>query len=136
MSPMRAVNIILGLLMVAFAAVQYNDPDMPQWVLLYIVPALWIYAVTFRLQGVLRSADLMRLLWASVAFYIGTVIYYWPAMPNFWLKEVWMVEETAREGMGLMIALVVLLIAALHTQLRGSDRSAEPPNNRNAATGR
>lgn len=128
MNPMRVVNVILGLLMVAFAGVQYNDPDMPQWVLLYIVPALWMYAVTFRLQSVLRSADLMRLMWASVAFYIGTVIYYWPAVPNFWLKEVWMVEETAREGMGLMIALVVMLVAAASTQLPSAERRAKTRN--------
>jgi hypothetical protein len=124
MTPLNILNIVLGLMMLGFTAVQYNDPDVPQWVLLYIIPALWMYAVTFRLQGVLRSSDLMRLLWASVLFYIGTVIYYWPTMPNFWLKEVWIVEETAREGMGLMIALAVMLVAVLNTQLPSAERRA------------
>ena len=87
-------------MMLGFTGVQYNDPDAPQWVLLYSIPALWMYAVTFRLQGVLRSADLRRLLWASVLFYAGTVIYYWPTMPNFWLKEVWIVEEAGARGHG------------------------------------
>jgi Transmembrane family 220, helix len=131
MSPMQVVNIILGLTMLGFAAVQYNDPDMPQWVLLYGVPALWMYAVTFRLQSIARSRDLTLLLGASVVFYIVTVVYYWPTMPNFWLKEVWIVEETAREGMGLMIALGVMLVAVLNlklpsTERRARDRDAAP----------
>ncbi|MEQ1804376.1 MAG: transmembrane 220 family protein [Burkholderiaceae bacterium] len=125
MTPFNVLNILLGLMMLGFTGVQYNDPDAPQWVLLYSIPALWMYAVTFRLQSVLRSADLRRLLWASVLFYAGTVIYYWPTMPNFWLKEVWIVEETAREGMGLMIALAVMLVAVLNTQLPSAERRAK-----------
>ena len=120
MTPLRALNIVLGLMMVGFTAVQYNDPDMPQWVLMYAIPALWMYAVTFRLPGVKGSSDLMRLLWATVVFYVVAVIFLWPAMPNFWLKEVWIVEETAREGMGVMIALGVMLIAVLNTRLQAS----------------
>ncbi len=122
LTPLRIVNIVLGLMMLGFAGVQYNDPDMPQWVLLYAVPALWMYAVTFRLQEVVRSKDLMVLLGLTVVFYVVTVVYYWPTMPNFWLKEVWMVEETAREGMGLMIALVVMLVAVLNTKLPSAER--------------
>jgi hypothetical protein len=37
-------------------------------------------------------------------------------MPGFWRKDVWWVEETAREGMGVMIAFAVL-IAVLATAL-------------------
>jgi Transmembrane family 220, helix len=122
MSAMSILNIILGLMMLAFAGVQYNDPDMPQWVLLYSVPALWMYAVTFRLQSVARSKDLMVLLGLTLVFYVGTVVYYWPAMPNFWLKEVWIVEETAREGMGLMVALAVVVVAVVNTRLPSAER--------------
>lgn len=124
MTPLRFVNVVLGLMMVGFAAVQYNDPDMPLWVLMYAVPAVWMYAVTIRLQGVVGSPDLMRLLWATVAFYVVAVISLWPTMPNFWRKEVWVVEETAREGMGVMIALGVVLVALLNTRLKGAARAA------------
>jgi hypothetical protein len=31
-------------------------------------------------------------------------------MTGFWRKDVWWVEETAREGMGMMIAFVVLVV--------------------------
>jgi hypothetical protein len=44
------------------------------------------------------------------------VIFYWPTMPGFWRKEVFMAEETAREGMGVMIALMVLLTALFSTR--------------------
>jgi Mn2+/Fe2+ NRAMP family transporter len=121
MLALRGLNILLGLTMVGFAAVQYNDPDVPQWVLLYAIPALWMYAVTFRLQSVTRSADLMRLLWATVLFYAFAVVFLWPTMADFWRKEVWMVEETAREGMGVMIAFGVVLVALLNVYLKGAD---------------
>ena len=39
-------------------------------------------------------------------------------MPGFWRKDVWWVEETAREGMGMMIAFAVLLAVLATTLLR------------------
>jgi hypothetical protein len=42
---------------------------------------------------------------------VAAVVFYWPQVPGFWHKEVWWNEETAREGMGVMAALVVLLVA-------------------------
>ena len=41
------------------------------------------------------------------------MLHYWPAVPNWWRKDVWWHEETAREGMGLMIAFAVSLVAWL-----------------------
>jgi hypothetical protein len=113
---MRYVNIALGLVMLAFAAVQYNDPDAPLWIAIYMVPGAWAFAAAFRLQKV-RSPVGMKWLWASVAVGFAAMIYYWPEMPGFWRKEVWWVEETAREGMGVMIGFGVLLVA-LATALR------------------
>lgn len=114
---MRYVNMLLGLLMVAFAAVQYNDPDALLWMAIYLVPAVWAFAAAFRLVQV-RSQAGERLLWLSVAVGVGTTVYYWPTMPGFWRKDVWWVEETAREGMGVMIALAVLLVVLATALLR------------------
>jgi len=114
---MRYVNIVLGLLMVAFAAVQYNDPDALLWIAIYLVPAAWAFAAAFRLPQV-RSVTGERLLWLSVAVGVGSTVFYWPTMPGFWRKEVWWVEETAREGMGVMIALGVLLVVLATALLR------------------
>jgi len=104
----RYVNMVLGALMAAFAALQYNDPDAMLWIVIYLIPATWAFAAAFWLAQV-RSAPGTALLAVSVLAGIGAVIYYWPTMPQFWRKDVWWAEETAREGMGVMLALFVLL---------------------------
>jgi len=117
---MRYVNILLGVVMVAFAAVQYNDPDALLWIVIYLIPAAWAFAAAFRPARV-RSAAGQALLGLSVLAGIGATIYYWPTMPGFWRKDVWWVEETAREGMGVMIGLAVLVFVSL-AALRGRNR--------------
>lgn len=114
---MRYVHIVLGLLMVAFAAVQYNDPDALLWIVIYLVPAAWAFAAAFRLARV-RSLAGERLLWASLVVGAATTVYYWPTMSGFWRKDVWWVEETAREGMGVVTALAVLLVVLASALLR------------------
>jgi hypothetical protein len=125
---MRYVNLSLCLAMLGFAAVQYNDPDIWLWVFYYSVPAAWAYIAAFRPQ-LFKSAQWLGWLWASVAAWVGLVWLYWPTMPNFWLKEVWTQEETAREGMGLMIALGVLVVVVLTAyrtrQARPSETAAQ-----------
>ncbi|MFT5800889.1 MAG: hypothetical protein ACI956_000694, partial [Nonlabens sp.] len=37
---MKITNIILGILFAIFAAVQYNDPDSWNWILLYLFVAV------------------------------------------------------------------------------------------------
>lgn len=118
---MRYVLMLLGLLMVAFAAVQYNDPDALLWIVLYLVPAAWAFAGAFR-PALVRSLAGERLLWATVALGAGTLVSYWPAVPGFWRKDVWWVEETAREGMGVMIGVAVLVVV-LATAMARSRRS-------------
>jgi transmembrane protein TMEM220 len=114
---MRYVLILPGLLMVAFAAVQYNDPDTLVWATIYLVPAAWCFAAAFRPASVQSLAG-ERLLWVSVSVGAALTVFYWPTMPNFWVKDVWWVEETAREGMGVMIALAVLLLVLASSLLR------------------
>lgn len=118
---MRYVLTLLGLLMVAFAAVQYNDPDGLLWIVLYLVPAAWAFAAAFR-PGAVRSLAGERLLWATLAAGVGTMVFYWPAVPYFWRKDVWWVEETAREGMGVMVSVAVLavVLAAVMARSRRS----------------
>ena len=38
---MRILNGVLCLLMLAFVAVQYNDPDAAVWMVIYALPAAW-----------------------------------------------------------------------------------------------
>jgi len=117
MAPVRYLLVLPGVVMVAFAAVQYNDPDALVWIAIYLVPAAWAFAAAFRPAQVCSLAG-ERLLWASVAIGAALTVFYWPTMPNFWVKDVWWVEETAREGMGMMIAFAVLLAVLATTLLR------------------
>jgi hypothetical protein len=107
---MRYLHIILGLAMLGFMAVQYNDPDGLLWVFYYGVPAAWAFVAAIRPQ-LLHASRTRLLLWLCAVAWLGLVIFYWPTVANFWRSEVFMAEETAREGMGLMIAWVVTLCA-------------------------
>jgi hypothetical protein len=117
---MRYVNVVLGLVMVAFAAVQYNDPDALLWVVIYLVPAAWAFAAAFGLSQV-RSPRGATLLYLTLAIAVILTVYYWPQAPQFWRKDVWWDDEEAREGMGVMVGLAVLLVVAA-TSLTGRSR--------------
>ena len=119
---MRYVNIVLGLLMVAFAAVQYNDPDPQVWVPIYLVPATWAFAAAFYLSKTVSRSG-MVLLGACVLAYLALVVYYWPQTPGFWRKDVWWEVEEAREGMGMMLAFAVLLFVSASAFMARSRRS-------------
>ena len=122
---MRYLNTLLGLTMLGFAAVQYNDPDALLWIAYYAVPAAWAFLAAFRLDLVRSKPGMLGLL-ATIVIGLGVVVYYWPAMPGFWRPAVFMVEvegEGAREGMGLMIAWAVLLLAMFSARRRLDTRS-------------
>ena len=108
---MRYANIVLGLLMVAFAGVQYNDPDPYIWVPIYLWAGAWAFAAAFATPR-LAARSLQGLLALSLLVYAGLVVFYWPRAEGFWHQEVWWNDEEAREGMGAMIALAVLLCAS------------------------
>ena len=109
---LRWLNTLLALVMLGFAAVQYNDPDWALWAGYYAVPAFWALVAGFR-HRLLQRMQWLGALWACVAGWVVLVYAYWPTVPNFWRQDVWWQEETAREGMGLMVALGVLLVALL-----------------------
>ena len=119
---MRYVSIVLGAFMVLFAAVQYNDPDPHVWVPVYLVPGAWAFAAAFRLRW-FSALPVQALLAASLAAYAALTIYYWPQTPEFWRKDVWWQDEEAREGMGMMIALAVLLFVSAAALTARSRRS-------------
>lgn len=107
---MRWLNFCLCLTMLGFAAVQLNDPDWYLWMPYYLVPAFWALVAGFR-HRLLQRMQWLGGLWTCIAGWVVLVYVYWPKMPGFWRQEVWLHEETAREGMGLMVALAVLVVA-------------------------
>ncbi len=112
---MRYVNLVICLLMLLFIGVQYNDPDGPMWMIYYGFPAVWAGLAFFR-QSVLRKPLSNILLIASILLSIVGVVYFWPTTPHWWASEVWYETETAREGMGMMIVTVMLLVTWVTTR--------------------
>jgi hypothetical protein len=106
---MRYVNIVLALLMVLFALVQLNDPDAVLWFFIYLVPGILAAIAAFRLNLLATSGGTTVLAGLVLASFAG-VVYYWPKTPGFWHQEVWWETETAREGMGIMIVAVVMIV--------------------------
>ena len=109
---MKILNIILAVLMVLFAGVQYNDPDGLLWAVIYLIPAVWAGLVAFR-PAFVRARLPFALLGTCVIASLAGVLYYWPKTPDFWRRDVWWETETAREGMGMMVAAAVLVVVFL-----------------------
>ena len=40
------------------------------------------------------------------------IVFFWPKSPDFWRVAVWWETETAREGMGMMVATLAVAVAA------------------------
>ena len=106
---MRYLNLVICLLMLLFIGVQYNDPDGLMWMLFYGIPAAWAGLAFYR-SRLLSKPLWSALLVASILLSIMGVIYFWPTTPHWWAAEVWYATETAREGMGMMIVTVMLLV--------------------------
>ena len=105
---MKYVFALLALLMGLFAAVQYNDPDGPLWMLFYGVPAIWAGIACLRPRQLTGTVALV-LLAACVLAGLVLVVVLWPPAEEWWRTEVWWESEASREGMGLMLAAGVLL---------------------------
>lgn len=106
---MKIIFIILMLVMILFMGVQFNDPDGLLWMGIYLVPAIWCAAAVFRKTAFAIIAVKVLLIICIMAGLIG-VFWFWPLTPRFWTQEIWYSVETAREGMGMMIVVGVLLL--------------------------
>ncbi len=107
---MRYLNGTLCALMLLFAGVQYNDPDGWKWMLIYLLPAVWTGLAAWQPQHLLRRLPHYLLL-ASIGLGVCLLVLYFPTTSHWWAAEVWWETETAREGMGAMINLAVLITA-------------------------
>tara|TARA_R110002073_G_scaffold127013_1_gene272183 strand:- start:876 stop:1232 length:357 start_codon:yes stop_codon:yes gene_type:complete len=112
---MRIVSALLFVLLIVFAAVQYNDPDGIYWAVIYAVPALFCGLRAVKPDTLGSVWGFWMLTGALLLSVVGT-IWFWPQTPGFWRQDVWWVTEEAREGMGMMIAFVALLIVWLGTK--------------------
>lgn len=107
---MRIVNGGLSLILIVFAAVQYNDPDAIYWASAYGLGAIWCGLSALR-PGVYAGGLARGLFAASFAAAAFGMVWLWPDTPRWWMQEVWWKTETAREGMGLMILMAAMVAA-------------------------
>ena len=113
---LRLIDAFLCVLLVAFAAVQYNDPDFYFWVPVYLLPAALAGLAAYRPQQLWRLPLRTTLLLCIVAGGVGT-LWLWPTEEGFWHQDVWWQSETAREGMGVMIVTLALVVIAFSAWL-------------------
>ena len=109
---LQIINAFLCVLLIAFAAVQYNDPDFYFWAPVYLLPAALAGLAAYRPQRLHNPPFSAVLLVCIVASIVGT-LWFWPTEEGFWRREVWWESETAREGMGVMIVAVALFVVAI-----------------------
>ena len=117
---MKVLRTVLAALMLAFASVQLNDPDGFRWTVLYAAVGVALAIAAWRgrwLDG--SPGRLLSLL--LVATLVALLVLRWPGEVGFWRKEIWWESETAREGMGLAIALLASLFV-LPVAFRGARR--------------
>jgi hypothetical protein len=110
---MRVISGLFCLILILFALVQYNDPDFLYWFAIYALAAAWCGMAALRpglltTQGPLRGLFVLCLIGAAV----GTV-YYWPSGEAWWTKDVIWDNELVREGLGMAIVAVGLVLAGL-----------------------
>jgi hypothetical protein len=112
---MRIVSATLSVAMMLFTIVQFNDPDALHWVAIYGVAAIWCGVAAFRPSLTADGWGQRLLILSALLGLIGT-IWYFPKTPEFWRTDVWWVTETAREGMGMMVAFFALVVAWFTTR--------------------
>lgn len=128
---MRIVHGLLLLVMLLFIAVQFNDPDGLLWAGIYGVPSLMMLVAIMRPQWFsMPTGRVLR--WVAVAALAAGIVYFWPKTSGFWRQEVWWETETAREGMGIMIAFLVAASAFLASAATG--KKAKVKSRENDAT--
>jgi len=108
----RLFHILLAVLMMVFMFVQLNDPDGLLWLVIYSVPMVWALLAALR-PGVLRH--LVSRIFLAISILLATIlaVFYWPRTDSWWTRDVWWEVESVREGMGMMIVLLVLISVSL-----------------------
>ena len=110
---MRTSSGIFSLILVLFALVQYNDPDFLLWFTIYAIAAVWCGMAAFKPRLVADNRVLRILFGISFVIAVFGTLYLWPYGADWWTKEVIWDNELVREGLGMAIATVGLVLAGL-----------------------
>jgi len=120
---MRVVNFLLAIVFLIFAFLQINDPDPLIWILIYGAMAVVCVMAIF-------SYYPLRFMFDQLVVYVGYHVTYFDGVSE-WIRqdnksmlfdnlakmEHWWIEE-AREFLGLMICVVVLVGYIIHARRR------------------
>jgi hypothetical protein len=104
----KIIGIILGLVFISFAAMQYNDPDATVWILIYLNAAAITILAAFGKVPVLVLAI------TTIACLLGA-FYMWPdkyeglEVGGGDIKNI----EEAREALGLLLIGVIMFLYAI-----------------------
>jgi len=118
---MRIVNFILAVLFLLFAFVQINDPDPVIWILIYGAMAVLCIMAIFKFYPTKFTIGLLVL-------YVLYSIVYLPGVLE-WLKQdnkallfddvakmQYPYVESAREFLGLLICIIVLVVLIIRAR--------------------
>ena len=109
---MRYLNLLLSIIMFLFVFVQFNDPDFYYWASIYSIPAFSSGLIFFNPKIISKPGSklLFITLFIAIIFLTG---FYWPKDDYWWQVDIWWNTETVREGMGMMISSIVMIVSAL-----------------------
>jgi hypothetical protein len=105
---MRYLSGFLCVLLALFTTVQYNDPDAILWVLIYGLPTIWAGFAAYRPSAFAHNQLFLRVFGLNTLAVGAGAIYMWPSEVSTWWES-----EEVREGLGLIITTVALLLVAL-----------------------
>ena len=125
---MRTLNLLLALMFLGFAYLQFNDPDPVLWLLIYLgmaaMSVLAMFGIYYR-----------KVLWVLAAGFIIYCIILWPGVAE-WLRQenksvlfddVMKMEypyiEESREFLGLLISLAVIAFYLLRAPKQTTHRN-------------
>jgi Transmembrane family 220, helix len=105
---MQYLNVFLCVLLALFTIVQYNDPDAILWVLIYGLPTIWAGFAAYRPSAFADNRLLLGMFGLNILAVGAGAIYMWPSEVSTWWDR-----EEVREGLGLIITTVGLILVAL-----------------------
>ena len=118
---MRIFDAALGVVLIIFAALQYNDPDAPLWIAIYALAAVWALLGAGWPMALYANPLALWSSSASVLLFLAGFIWLAPAIGRDWIH----VEE-AREALGLLICAAATLLALWTAYRLGGGVPAHP----------
>ncbi|CAN5404489.1 hypothetical protein BH10BAC4_BH10BAC4_02960 [soil metagenome] len=110
---MKVANILLSIMFLGFAALQYNDPDPIIWILIYGAMAVDCGMAAFNryIRNLIRLQAAGYVLYAGILFH-GVIDWLKSPDPSLLFNDLAKMQypyiEEAREFLGLLICLGVL----------------------------